>query len=116
VPSTTPRPPSFPLPLPPPPTQARIAHITWGLGSYFACLAYDRLTGSEDAPDTLQRRAQQLRETLTELGPSFIKAGQVLANRPDIVREDYMNELCILQVGWWWFVGTQGKGVLGVRL
>jgi predicted unusual protein kinase regulating ubiquinone biosynthesis (AarF/ABC1/UbiB family) len=22
---------------------------------------------------------------------------QVLANRPDIIREDYMNELCILQ-------------------
>lgn len=47
----------------------------------------------------MKRRAQQLRETLTELGPSFIKAGQVLANRPDIVREDYMNELCTLQVG-----------------
>lgn len=70
----------------------------WGLGSYFACLAYDRLTGSEDSPVVVKRRAQQLRETLTELGPSFIKAGQVLANRPDIVREDYMNELCILQV------------------
>lgn len=36
---------------------------------------------------------------LTVLGPSFIKAGQVLANRPDIMREDYMNELCVLQVG-----------------
>lgn len=78
--------------------QARISHITWGLGSYFACLAYDRLVGSEDSPEVVKRRAQQLRETLTELGPSFIKAGQVLANRPDIVREDYMNELCILQV------------------
>lgn len=42
-------------------------------------------------------RAAQLRELLTELGPSFIKAGQVLANRPDIVRADYMNELCVLQ-------------------
>lgn len=38
------------------------------------------------------------RDVLTYLGPSFIKAGQVLANRPDIVREDYMNELCGLQV------------------
>ena len=37
-------------------------------------------------------------ETLTALGPSFIKAGQVLASRPDIIREDYMNELCVLQV------------------
>jgi ubiquinone biosynthesis protein len=38
------------------------------------------------------------RETLTALGPSYIKAGQVLASRPDIVREDYMSELCLLQV------------------
>lgn len=34
---------------------------------------------------------------LCDLGPSFVKVGQVLANRSDIVREDYMNELCILQ-------------------
>ena len=34
---------------------------------------------------------------MTALGPSFIKAGQVLASRPDIVRADYMEELCTLQ-------------------
>jgi predicted unusual protein kinase regulating ubiquinone biosynthesis (AarF/ABC1/UbiB family) len=82
--------------------QARVAQIVTGLGTYFGCLAYDRLTGTEDNTETVRRRAQQLRETLTDLGPSFIKAGQVLANRPDIVREDYMNELCILQVGICW--------------
>eukprot|EP00878_Enallax_costatus_P012227 GHUV01012770.1.p1 GENE.GHUV01012770.1~~GHUV01012770.1.p1 ORF type:complete len:441 (+),score=154.57 GHUV01012770.1:704-2026(+) len=76
---------------------ARVAKIATGLGTYFACLAFDRLTGSEDNVDKVRQRAQQLRETLTDLGPSFIKAGQVLANRPDIVREDYMNELCTLQ-------------------
>lgn len=37
------------------------------------------------------------RKMLTDLGPSFVKAGQVLASRPDIIREDYMNELCTLQ-------------------
>ena len=37
------------------------------------------------------------REMLSRLGPSFIKAGQVLANRPDVLRADYMTELCILQ-------------------
>ena len=37
------------------------------------------------------------RNTLTDLGPSFIKLGQVLASRPDIVRADYMEELCVLQ-------------------
>lgn len=45
-----------------------------------------------------ENRVWHCRETLTALGPSFIKAGQVLASRPDIIREDYMNELCILQV------------------
>jgi ABC1 atypical kinase-like domain len=37
------------------------------------------------------------REMLVELGPCYIKAGQVLANRPDIIRQDYMDELCVLQ-------------------
>ena len=37
------------------------------------------------------------RELLVVLGPCYIKAGQVLANRPDIIRQDYMDELCVLQ-------------------
>ena len=37
------------------------------------------------------------RELLVDLGPCYIKAGQVLANRPDIIRQDYMDELCVLQ-------------------
>ena len=76
---------------------ARAAAIVLRLGAYAAALAWDRATGAEDAPERVRLRAQQLRDMLTKLGPSFIKAGQVLANRPDIVREDYMNELCVLQ-------------------
>ncbi len=34
-----------------------------------------------DTPAIVKERAAQLRELLTALGPSFIKAGQVLANR-----------------------------------
>lgn len=79
--------------------QLRALNIVVRLGTYFGCLWYDRVTGAEDTPDRVRLRAQQLRDMLTVLGPSFIKAGQVLANRPDIVREDYMNELCVLQVG-----------------
>ena len=41
--------------------------------------------------------ANACRDLLTDLGPCFIKAGQVLANRPDIIRQDYMDELCVLQ-------------------
>lgn len=36
-------------------------------------------------------------DLLIRLGPTFIKAGQVLANRPDVIRMDYMQELTLLQ-------------------
>jgi hypothetical protein len=68
------------------------------VGSFFARVYLDNFTGGVDDGPTVQRRAVQLRDSLTRLGPTFIKAGQVLANRPDIMREDYMNELCVLQV------------------
>lgn len=69
--------------------------IVWNLGLYWAGLTYDCLVGRDQ--EVVPYRARQLRKLLCRLGPSFIKAGQVLANRPDIIREDYMNELCILQ-------------------
>ncbi|KAL6763578.1 ABC1 family-domain-containing protein [Haematococcus lacustris] len=75
----------------------RIVKITVSLGTFFGSLWLDGVIGRADTPDVVRQRAAQLRDTLTYLGPSFIKAGQVLANRPDIVREDYMNELCVLQ-------------------
>jgi len=68
------------------------------LGYFFSCLKFDELLGvPTEAEDNVRSRANQLKELLTRLGPSFIKAGQVLANRPDILREDFMNELCTLQ-------------------
>lgn len=69
--------------------------IVWNLGFYWSTLMYDFLVGRDQ--EVVPYRARQLRNLLCDLGPSFIKAGQVLANRPDIIREDYMNELCILQ-------------------
>ncbi|KAL7001854.1 Protein ACTIVITY OF BC1 COMPLEX KINASE 1, chloroplastic [Sarracenia purpurea var. burkii] len=69
--------------------------IVWNLGLYWSALMYDCLVGRDQ--EVVPYRAGQLRNLLCDLGPSFIKAGQVLANRPDIIREDYMNELCILQ-------------------
>uniref|UniRef100_A0A061QZG1 Ser thr abc1 family n=1 Tax=Tetraselmis sp. GSL018 TaxID=582737 RepID=A0A061QZG1_9CHLO len=76
---------------------ARITDIATTLGTFFACLFLDKLRSLENDEAQVRVRAAQLRETLTNLGPSFIKAGQVLANRPDIVRQDFMEELCVLQ-------------------
>ncbi|XP_078156493.1 protein ACTIVITY OF BC1 COMPLEX KINASE 1, chloroplastic-like [Carex rostrata] len=73
----------------------RGVEIIWKLGLYWSALMYDFLAGRDK--EVVPYRARQLRNLLCDLGPSFIKAGQVLANRPDIIREDYMNELCILQ-------------------
>jgi predicted unusual protein kinase regulating ubiquinone biosynthesis (AarF/ABC1/UbiB family) len=43
------------------------------------------------------RRAIQLRELLTKLGPAYIKIGQALSTRPDLVPPVYLEELTQLQ-------------------
>ncbi|MEW5300846.1 MAG: hypothetical protein WDW36_003746 [Sanguina aurantia] len=75
----------------------RALSITGRLGWFFASLKADELLGRADTSAFVKLRAAQIRELLTVLGPSFVKVGQVLANRPDILREDYMNELAVLQ-------------------
>ncbi len=42
-------------------------------------------------------RAERVRLVLEELGPAFIKFGQLLSTRPDLVSSDYINELERLQ-------------------
>jgi ubiquinone biosynthesis protein len=46
---------------------------------------------------TPSQRGQHLREMLDELGPSFVKFGQLLSMRPDIVPPDIISELRALQ-------------------
>lgn len=43
------------------------------------------------------KRATQLRQLLTRLGPTFIKVGQALSTRPDLIRKDFLDELVKLQ-------------------
>lgn len=43
------------------------------------------------------KRAAQLRQILTKLGPTFIKVGQALSTRPDLIRRDFLDELTKLQ-------------------
>ncbi|MGD1900619.1 MAG: ABC1 kinase family protein [Geitlerinemataceae cyanobacterium] len=45
----------------------------------------------------IKKRAVQAREALTNLGPTFIKVGQALSTRPDLIRQDYLDELIALQ-------------------
>jgi len=56
-----------------------------------------RTETSVDDAEKVKADAVKVRETLTKMGATFVKIGQVLANRPDIVRADYMDELTKLQ-------------------
>jgi ubiquinone biosynthesis protein len=44
-----------------------------------------------------QPTAERLRLALTELGPTFVKFGQLMSTRPDIIPEDYIREFELLQ-------------------
>jgi ubiquinone biosynthesis protein len=55
----------------------------------------DRRRASDDEPDA--DRGRRLREMLDELGPTFVKFGQLLSTRPDIVPPDVIVELRKLQ-------------------
>jgi hypothetical protein len=45
-------------------------------------------------------RAVELRTLLSGLGPSFVKIGQALSARPDLLPQVYLEALSDLQVGW----------------
>src|SRR5574338_1021380 len=52
-----------------------------------------RVAEGEPDPD----RGRRLREMLDELGPTFVKFGQLLSTRPDVVPPDIIAELRGLQ-------------------
>lgn len=94
----------------------RVVNISARMGYFFSNLWLDQALGRGDTPDIVKSRAAQLRATLTALGPSFIKAGQVLANRPDIMRSDYMSELTSLQDDVPPFPDQEAKDIIRAQL
>ncbi|MFN9860549.1 MAG: ABC1 kinase family protein, partial [Pseudanabaena sp.] len=52
---------------------------------------------SKASADKLRKLAIESRQLLTKLGPAFIKIGQALSTRPDIVPPIFMDELAELQ-------------------
>ena len=72
----------------------RLLVILWTLGS----LALSLITQGNSRDQRVQRRlAQRILSSLTSLGPCFIKVGQALSTRPDLVRRDWLEELTRLQ-------------------
>ncbi|MEB3301361.1 MAG: AarF/ABC1/UbiB kinase family protein [Cyanobacteriota bacterium] len=60
-------------------------------------VAGDKATGQLRNPERARARARECAELLAALGPAFIKAGQALSTRPDIVPPVLLEELAQLQ-------------------
>ena len=72
----------------------RIFKIIYFAISFVLAFAWDALWGNTTSQPRL---AEQLRRTITALGPTYIKVGQALSTRPDLVRVDFLEELTKLQ-------------------
>ncbi|MGJ5674208.1 MAG: ABC1 kinase family protein [Nostochopsis sp.] len=73
----------------------RALRIIWSFATFILSLKWDEWQNQIE-PNKL-KRATQLRELLTRLGPTFIKVGQALSTRPDLIRKDFLEELVKLQ-------------------
>lgn len=71
-------------------TLVPISLLLLGIGS-------DWVLGLLRTPERARRRARECAELLVDLGPAFIKAGQALSTRPDIVPPVLLEELAQLQ-------------------
>ncbi|GAB4377452.1 MAG: AarF/ABC1/UbiB kinase family protein [Elainellaceae cyanobacterium] len=76
-------------------TWGRVLTIFWTFFGFLVSLWWDRQTGQVEQRQP--KRAVQLRELLTNLGPAYIKVGQALSTRPDLVPPRYLEELTLLQ-------------------
>jgi predicted unusual protein kinase regulating ubiquinone biosynthesis (AarF/ABC1/UbiB family) len=73
----------------------RAITIVWLFAKFVLSLKGDEWLNQ--AEQNKFKRAAQLRQILTRLGPTFIKVGQALSTRPDLVRKDFLDELIKLQ-------------------
>ncbi|MEC4985248.1 MAG: AarF/ABC1/UbiB kinase family protein [Oscillatoria sp. PMC 1068.18] len=73
----------------------RALTIAWCFGTFVIALQLDKWRGKQEIKKF--QRARQLRQILTRLGPTFIKVGQALSTRPDLIRKNFLQELTKLQ-------------------
>ncbi len=73
----------------------RSLKIVLFFGTFLFSLQWDRWTGK--TKQNQQKRAKEIGSILTKLGPTYIKVGQALSTRPDLIRKDFLEELIKLQ-------------------
>ena len=82
-------------------TEVLVRH---GFGAIVAQLGLDqtldlrrRLAPAPEQPITRKTAAIHLREAIVDLGPTFIKFGQIASTRPDVFPPEFIDELATLQ-------------------
>ena len=88
------------------PRYREIVTILWkyGFADVLRLVALQRFLGIEDATITLREEGllskplpERMRLALEELGPTFVKFGQIVSSRRDLITDEYYVELCKLQ-------------------
>ena len=97
--------------------------LKYGFADVLKLVALQQLMGMENA--VLQTHEsgllakppeERLRLALEELGTTFIKFGQILSARRDLVNDEYFNELCKLQDSVPTFPGKEAKRIFSEQI
>ncbi len=79
--------------------------LSYGFGDLVDLLSLDQyldvglklISKDRTAPVARDSRAVRIRMAIEELGPTYVKLGQILSTRPDLIPMDLVNELARLQ-------------------
>ncbi len=107
------------------PRYREIIGILWryGFADVLKLVALQHVLGMEDATITIHEEGllskplpERMRLALEELGPTFIKFGQIVSSRRDLVTDEYFVELCKLQSDVPTFPTAQAKAIIAEEL
>jgi ubiquinone biosynthesis protein len=76
---------------------ARMGEIAQVAARHGFGYVFGRREATPDGGTSARNRGRRMREMLDELGPTFVKFGQILATRPDLLPADIIEELRGLQ-------------------
>src|SRR2546429_536490 len=108
-------------------TLARLVRILLSLARHDALFPLDRTTGAAPflritrlirrrGPGAASRPGERLAAALTEMGPSFIKLGQILSTRADLLGDEITEDLALLQDRLPPFSGHQARALVEVEM
>jgi ubiquinone biosynthesis protein len=107
------------------PRYREIIAILWkyGFADVLRLVALQRFLGIEDATIAVHEEgllakpvSERVRLALGELGPTFVKFGQIVSSRRDLVTDEYYVELCKLQTQVPPFPAADAKAIIAEEL